>query len=52
MSGASLNIKEYGRELEVWRILSDVQCGLNYERDWAHVCSCHNKAFTYDAREV
>lgn len=38
MSGASLNIKECGRELEVWRILSDVQCGLNYEKDRAHVC--------------
>lgn len=33
MRGASLNIKEPGRELRIRRILSDVQCRGNYERD-------------------
>lgn len=33
MRGASLNIKEPGRELGIRRILSDVQCRGNYERE-------------------
>lgn len=40
MSATSLDIKERGTELEVCTVLSDVQCGVNYERNWMHECVC------------